>query len=119
MVHVENIIKLTEAAYMHIQSLIKKKTTLSLFRLSVKKTGCSGYMYQPEIVENPEESDIVMQVLVELTVAIDINSLYIIKGTVVDYVEKQLGQYQLQFNNPNAIRVCGCGESFHLKEELI
>lgn len=75
-------------------------------------------MYQPEIVKNPKESDIVIKILAELIVAIDVKSLYMIKGTVVDYVEKQLGQYQLQFDNPNAIRICGCGESFHLKEEL-
>ena len=117
MTQVENIIKFTEAAYAHIQSLIKKQTTFSLFRLSIKKTGCSGYMYQPEVVENPKENDIVVKIFVELTVAIDIKSLDMIKGTVVDYIEKQLGQYQLQFNNPNAVMVCGCGESFHLKKE--
>ncbi|WP_267256895.1 Fe-S cluster assembly scaffold SufA [Coxiella endosymbiont of Ornithodoros maritimus] len=117
MTQAEIIIEFTKAAYTHIQSLIKKGTGHSFFRLSIKKTGCSGYMYQPEIVENPKENDVLMKTAIGLTIAIDPKCLHMIKGTVVDYVKKDLGQYQFYFNNPNAIGACGCGESFHLKEE--
>ena len=111
-----NIITLTDAAYKHLQSLIEKHRKEGQFRLSVRKTGCSGYMYLPEIVERPHEGDISFTTEVGLTVLIDSHCVSFIKGTVVDYVKKDFGQYQLYFNNPNAIGACGCGESFHLRE---
>ena len=114
--HTENIIRFTKAANDHIQSLIRKETGNSFFRLSVKKIGCSGYMYQPEIIESPKKNDVLVKTVVGLTILIDSQCLPMIKGTMVDYVRKSLGQYQLYFNNPNSVGVCGCGESFHLKE---
>ena len=45
------MITLTQAAIAHIQSILKNKGKNAAFRLSVKKTGCSGYQYVPEITE--------------------------------------------------------------------
>lgn len=112
-----NIIELTEAAYKHLKSLINKRKKKGQFRLSVKKTGCSGYMYQLEIVERPQETDLSLKTMLGLTILIDVHSVPFLKGTIVDYVKKDFGQYQLHFNNPNAIGACGCGESFYLREE--
>lgn len=111
------IIELTEAAYKHLQSVIKKRGKEVQFRLSVKKTGCSGYMYQSEIVERPQEGDISLKTALGLTVLIDAHCVPLLKGTIVDYVKKDFGQHQLHFNNPNAIGTCGCGESFHLRKD--
>lgn len=115
--HTESIIRFTKAANDYIQSLMGKQTGNLCLRLSVKKIGCSGYMYQPEIVESPKENDILIKTAVGLTVLIDSPCLPMIKGTIVDYIKKSLGQYQLYFDNPNSVGVCGCGESFHLKED--
>lgn len=84
------------------------------FRISVKKTGCSGYMYVPEIVNTKKETDIEIREP-DLLIYIDRDSLPMLDGTVVDYVQKNLGLSQLIFNNPNAESLCGCGESFNLK----
>ena len=111
------IVELTDAAYKHLQALIEKRKKRSQFRLSVKKTGCSGYMYQPEIVEMPQEGDISLKTTVGLIILIDARCMPLIKGTLVDYIKKDFGQYQLHFNNPNAVGACGCGESFHLRED--
>lgn len=110
------IIELTDAACKHLQSLIEKHGREAQFRLSVRKTGCSGYMYLPEIVGRSQEGDIFFTTEVGLTVLIDSRCVSFIKGTIVDYVKKDFGQYQLYFSNPNAIAACGCGESFHLRE---
>lgn len=111
------IIELTHAAYHYIQSLIKKRAGEPLFRISIKKTGCSGYMYQLEITDLPKEGDVPIKTTVGLTILIDSRCIHMIKGALIDYVKKDLGQYQLQFNNPNVVGACGCGESFHLQEE--
>ena len=44
-------------------------------------------------------------------VFVDYESLDYLKGTLVDYSEDGLNK-GIKFVNPNAIAVCGCGESF-------
>jgi Fe-S cluster assembly iron-binding protein IscA len=39
-----------------------------------------------------------------------------LKGSTLDYVVNGLSR-MLQFNNPNVVASCGCGESFTIKEE--
>lgn len=109
------MITLTDAAKAHIQMMLKSKPENAVFRLSIKKTGCSGYQYVPEIVETKNETDIVVSVA-DFTVCIDEKSAALMKGTQIDYVKKSLGVSQLEFKNPNAESLCGCGESFNLKE---
>ncbi|MCX7125661.1 MAG: iron-sulfur cluster assembly accessory protein [Gammaproteobacteria bacterium] len=113
------MITLTAAAKQHIKIMLMEvgalATTKTAFRLSVKQTGCSGYMYVPEIVEHKKkETDIEIKTP-DLLIYIDTESAEILKGTEIDYVKKGLGLYQLEYHNPNADSLCGCGESFNLK----
>jgi iron-sulfur cluster assembly accessory protein len=94
--------------------MLKNKGENAAFRLSVKKTGCSGYMYVPEMVNAKKESDIEVSQS-NFMIYIDKEAAPLIEGTVVDYVKKSLGVSQLEFRNPNAESLCGCGESFNLK----
>src|SRR3990167_6725930 len=106
------MITLTSKAAQHIHSLLKNH---GAFRLAVKETGCSGYMYVPEIVEHKKkETDIELQIG-DIKIYIDADSAEILKGTDIDFVKKSLGFEQLVFHNPNAEGLCGCGESFELK----
>lgn len=108
------MITLTPLAKQHIQKILENKGKNAAFRLSVKQTGCSGYMYVPEIVLQKKENDIEMRVA-DFSICIDEKAVPMIKGTVIDYVKKSLGVSQLEFQNPNADSLCGCGESFNLK----
>jgi len=108
------MITFTEAALNHIKKMLINRGENPAFRLSVKKTGCSGYMYVPEIVNAKKDSDIEIRDG-DLLIYIDRDSELLLKGTVVDYVQKNLGLSQLIFNNPNAESLCGCGESFNLR----
>lgn len=109
------MITLTESAVQHIQNMLKNKGENAAFRLAVKKTGCSGYRYVPEMVNTKKESDIELH-LSNLIIYIDKDAAPLIQGTIVDYVKKSLGVSQLEFQNPNAEGLCGCGESFNLKK---
>jgi iron-sulfur cluster assembly accessory protein len=44
-------------------------------------------------------------------IAVDSASLPRVQGTTVDLVQEGLAR-RLRFDNPNARRSCGCGESF-------
>ncbi len=112
----EVMVRFTDKAVEHInKSLIRFPN--GGFRISIKKTGCSGYKYVPEVVAEPKANDV--EVIAEggLRVFIDPICVKVIQGTVVDLVTKSLGQKQLVFNNPNVSGECGCGESFNLPGE--
>ena len=108
------MITLTESAVAHIQTMLKNKGENAAFRLSVKKTGCSGYRDVPEIVTAKKEFDIEVHES-NLTIFIDKDTAPLMQGTVIDYVKKSLGVSQLEYRNPNAESLCGCGESFNLR----
>ncbi|EKD54171.1 MAG: Fe-S cluster assembly protein [uncultured bacterium] len=112
-----NIITLTDAAINHIKNNLAKKPGSIGFRLSVKKTGCSGYSYVPDLVDAINEQDIHFVVSEGLHVYVDVKSEPYLKGVMVDYVAENQGlkQKQLVFINPNEKNRCGCGESFTIE----
>lgn len=109
-------IQITDAAITHLKKMIQQKNAKA-FRLSVKESGCNGYRYYPEIIQEISTNDVQIKISQELLVVIDPQAIPYIEGTVVDYVATGLGQAQLQFKNPNVTGECGCGESFTIKKE--
>ena len=108
------LITLTDAAVDHIKNKLVNNKGVG-FRLSIKKTGCSGYAYVPEIVNHVVPADLHFVAQEELSIYIDPACENFIKGIVVDYVaENKMGlkQKRLVFINPNEKNRCGCGESF-------
>lgn len=112
----EQILSFSPAAIEHINKALTRFPQGG-FRLSIKKAGCTGNKYIPKIVAQPEPGDEEFVTEQGLKVFIDPASIAAIKGTKVDIINKSLGQKQLTFINPNAVGECGCGESFHLKED--
>ncbi len=113
-----SIVTLTEPAISHIKSMLAKKKDCIGFRLSIKKTGCSGYAYVPDLIEKIQGGDIHFT-QDNLDVYIDPEYESIIKGVIVDYVidtdSLGLKQKRLVFINPNEKNRCGCGESFTIE----
>lgn len=112
--NMSNIINITDAAIMHIKTIIHKNNAIA-FRLSVKEAGCNGLRYVPEVVSQPRDGDIELQ-LGDIRVLVDQKSVQYLQGTTVDVLAKELQQKQLVFNNPNTKSACGCGESFNVEE---
>ena len=103
-------ISLTPAAARHVQkSLYKRGSGLGL-RLAVKTSGCSGYAYALEFVDemNPDDQCFENH---GVKVIIDPHSMGMLDGTELDFVREGLNE-GFKFNNPNAKNNCGCGESF-------
>lgn len=111
----EPIVMLSQKAVKHINKTIKARGSGIGFRLAVKQTGCSGYMYVPEIIDEPRPGDIEVEAHEGFTVYVDPNAVPILQGTYIDFVAKSFGMEQLEYDNPNADSLCGCGESFNLK----
>ncbi|MDQ2993478.1 MAG: iron-sulfur cluster assembly accessory protein [Pseudomonadota bacterium] len=113
----EPIITITSKAAAHIAKIIAQTPEGKHFRLSIKRTGCTGWMYKPDIVSEPKADDIAVPCDTDFTVFVDPACVDLIKGTELDVTEKELGLRQMVFNNPNVESMCGCGESFNVKSE--
>lgn len=79
-------------------------------RLGVKGGGCSGLSYVLAFDEQPKQNDKVLDIN-GITVFIDPKSLFYISGTVLDFSDGLNGK-GFVFNNPQATKTCGCGNSF-------
>jgi iron-sulfur cluster assembly protein len=110
-------VTVTDSASIYLAKTLAAKKGM-VFRLTIKKTGCSGYSYLPEVVDVPRTSDIAMTVSPELTIYLDQTWLHLLEGITIDYVEEEkmgLKQKRLLFINPKESSRCGCGESFHIE----
>jgi iron-sulfur cluster assembly protein len=112
------MITLTSSAQAHIQKMIEK-TQACGFRLSIKKTGCSGYTYLPQVIEAIHPHDEVVNID-GLKIYLDTAWLDLLQDVQIDYQEEDkngLKQKRLIFKNTKEAGRCGCGESFHVNEE--
>lgn len=111
------MITLTDAAVEHIQKMLTKENDAIGFRLSLKKTGCSGYAYVPELVKQANPADEHFMTQQGLHVYVDKTHEIFLRGVIVDYMADNTGlkQKRLVFINPNEKNRCGCGESFTIE----
>ena len=79
-------------------------------RVSVVGGGCSGYQYNLDFDKEARMGDTTIDAG-GINVFIDPISAGYLQGTVVDFVSGLQGT-GFKFNNPNAKRSCGCGNSF-------
>lgn len=81
-------------------------------RVGVKSGGCSGLEYVLKFDNQKTDSD---QVFEDngIKIIIDKKSVLYLAGTTLEFSAGLNGK-GFVFNNPNANRTCGCGESFSL-----
>ena len=79
-------------------------------RVSVVGGGCSGLSYNMDFDNDSQEGDQVFESNGHKIVC-DMKSFLYLCGTELDFTDGLNGK-GFQFNNPNANRTCGCGESF-------
>jgi len=79
-------------------------------RVSVKGGGCSGLTYNIKFNDAISSSDTVIEHS-NLKIYVDGKSLFYLMGTELDFSNGLNGKGFI-FNNPNAAKTCGSGESF-------
>ena len=79
-------------------------------RISVVGGGCSGLSYKMGFVETMNEHDLLLE-RNGVRIVLDPKSSLYLEGTVVDFTDGLNGK-GFTFQNPNAVRTCGCGSSF-------
>lgn len=99
-----------EALNQAAKLLARKGAEGSFLRIGVKGGGCSGLEYLFKIDTKQLENDLVYE---DQTVKIvcDPKSSKFLQGSTLKYTGNLMGG-GFAFDNPNAIRSCGCGTSF-------
>ena len=84
----------------------------SFIRVVVKSGGCSGLSYDLKF-DNALDKDDKLFEDNDVRIVVDKKSFLYLVGTTLEYSGGLNGK-GFVFNNPNANRTCGCGESFSL-----
>ena len=94
------------------QLLDKDKENNSYVRVGVESGGCSGLSYKLDFDNTKNDDD---ELIEDNNIKLLVNKksfLYLV-GTTLEFSDGLNGK-GFVFNNPNASRTCGCGESFSL-----
>jgi len=108
-----DVITVTPEAARHLKTQVDARG-VSGVRISVKESGCTGYMYVMEEVSAGQADDITVSLDNGVSVFVDAGSIGVLRGTELDYVREGVNR-SLKFNNPNVTAACGCGESFSIE----
>ena len=105
------IVTFTQSAVEKIQSMMAKEGKRGYaLRFGLTTGGCAGLSYELKFQKSPYENDIVFDQK-GLTVIVNQESVELVKGVEVDYVDT-LRESGFKYKNPNAKSSCGCGTSF-------
>ena len=86
--------------------------SIDYVRVGVKSGGCSGLSYELKFDNKLKDEDKLFEHN-QVKILVDKKSLLYLAGTTLEYSGGLNGKGFI-FNNPNAQRTCGCGESFSL-----
>lgn len=109
------MIKVTEDAKIKISQLMNEEgydVAQDYVRVGVKSGGCSGLSYELKFDSSLEDNDKLFEDN-RVKIIVDKKSFLYLVGTTLEYSGGLNGK-GFVFNNPNANRTCGCGESFSL-----
>lgn len=109
------MIKVSEEAKKKISALMTEggfNPEGDYVRVGVKSGGCSGLSYELNFDKSQAEGDKVFEDN-DVKIVVDKRSVLYLAGTILEYSGGLNGK-GFVFNNPNAQRTCGCGESFSL-----
>ena len=105
------VVSLSDAAAAKLAELTREETSPDIgLRVYVYSGGCSGYRYGMMLEDQPSTEDSILHAN-GVRVYIDQNSIPLIQGSEIDYVDTLMGA-GFTVNNPNATSGCGCGSSF-------
>lgn len=109
------MIKIADQAKNKIEQLLSeegKSLANHYVRVGVLSGGCSGLSYQLDFDSEQKDNDKMFEDN-GVRILVDKKSFLYLVGTTLEYSGGLNGK-GFVFNNPNANRTCGCGESFSL-----
>jgi len=110
------MVNLTEKAAAEIRAIMEQNGgTYQGVRVFVAGGGCSGLSYGMEICDEPASAEDQIFEIQGVKVIVDLASYEYLKGASIDF-DDSLSGGGFKINNPNAVKSCGCGNSFATAE---
>ena len=103
-------VSISARAAKHFAAQLVKHPGAVAVRLAVEAAGCSGFGYRVDPADAVRDDDHVFESK-GVRIVVDAASLPYLQGTTLDVVDEGLAR-RVRFDNPNARRSCGCGETF-------
>jgi iron-sulfur cluster assembly accessory protein len=106
-------VMLSERAAQEVKKIMEdqKMPTGQMLRIGVAGGGCSGFQYALGFDDKFDEKIDAKREYHGVTVVVDKKSDLYLDGTTVDFYE-DISRRGFTFDNPNAVKSCGCGSSF-------
>jgi len=104
-------IDVTETAKNAMEKSMKGDEKTHVLIISAEAGGCSGYLYDMKITEDPEDGNFQKIKVGEINILIHNKDSALLNGIKLDYKDTLMGG-GFQIENPSADRECGCGQSF-------
>lgn len=105
-------VTLSPAAAERIRAIGQAEGRPIMLRVAVEGGGCSGFQYQFDLVDRPQDDDLKVE-RDGAAALVDVVSLALLKGSEIDFVDELAGA-EFRIRNPNAKSSCGCGVSFSI-----
>jgi len=112
LIDTSSTITISEKALKQVKQIMSENNIPENYslRISVKGGGCTGFTYNLGFDGDEKDGDTYFENQ-DLKIVVDGKSLFYLLGTELDFSDGLNGKGFL-FNNPNATKTCGCGESF-------
>lgn len=106
-------VQLTERAAEEVKKAkdVNKVDGTMFLRIGVRGGGCAGYDYSMHFDNKFDDSADTKFDCHGVEVVVDKKSALFLEGMTVDWYES-LEKRGFKFDNPNAVKTCGCGSSF-------
>jgi iron-sulfur cluster assembly protein len=106
-------VQLTEKAATEVKRILEenKMEEGTVLRVGVAGGGCSGFSYSLQFDKSFDESVDSRFEFHGVPVVVDKKSALFLDGTTVDFYDG-IEKRGFTFDNPNAVKTCGCGSSF-------
>ena len=103
----------TESAATEMKRVISEQNLQegTVLRIGVSGGGCSGFQYSLGFDNKADKSQDHVSEQHGIEVAVDKKSYLYLDGTTIDFYQG-LEKRGFTFDNPNAVKSCGCGSSF-------
>ena len=104
-------IDVTESAQLAMKKSMEGDENTHVLIISAEAGGCSGYLYDMKITEDPKDDNFQRISVGNVSILIHNKDSSLLNGIKLDYKDTLMGG-GFQIENPSADRECGCGQSF-------
>ena len=104
---------LTERAAAEVKRVLTEQNfgEKTALRVQIQGGGCSGFSYNLNFDEQFDDKNDTKSEQHGVPVIVDKKSALYLDGTTLDFQDEISGR-GFKFENPNAVKTCGCGSSF-------